>query len=109
MLRHQVKVLQRQVKRPRLNRLDRVLFAAASTMASSPDLAQQGPRDRDATVGTSTWPPAGTLSRPWTVTVGPATGDRRVYDTVSTLVASTGVRSALAIHTVLSKTTQHDE
>ncbi len=30
-LRHQVKVLQRQVKRPRLNRLDRVLFAAAST------------------------------------------------------------------------------
>ena len=29
-LRHQVKVLQRQVKRPRLNRLDRVLFAAAS-------------------------------------------------------------------------------
>lgn len=30
-LRHQVKVLQRQVKRPRLNCLDRVLFAAAST------------------------------------------------------------------------------
>jgi len=30
-LRHQVKVLQRQVTRPRLNRLDRVLFAAAST------------------------------------------------------------------------------
>ncbi len=30
-LRHQLKVLQRQVKRPRLNRLDRVLFAAAST------------------------------------------------------------------------------
>ncbi len=30
-LRHQVKVLQRQVKRPRINRLDRVLFAAAST------------------------------------------------------------------------------
>src|SRR5450759_4806994 len=30
-LRHQVKVLQRQVKRPRLNRIDRVLFAAAST------------------------------------------------------------------------------
>ena len=29
-LRHQVKVLQRQVKRPRINRLDRVLFAAAS-------------------------------------------------------------------------------
>jgi len=29
-LRHQVKVLQRQVSRPRLNRLDRVLFAAAS-------------------------------------------------------------------------------
>jgi transposase len=29
-LRHQVKVLQRQVKRPRLTRLDRVLFAAAS-------------------------------------------------------------------------------
>jgi putative transposase len=29
-LRHQVKVLQRQVARPRLNRLDRVLFAAAS-------------------------------------------------------------------------------
>ncbi len=28
---HQVKVLQRQVKRPRLNRLDRVLLAAAST------------------------------------------------------------------------------
>jgi len=29
-LRHQLKVLQRQVARPRLNRLDRVLFAAAS-------------------------------------------------------------------------------
>ena len=29
-LRHQVKVLQRQVKRPRRNRLDRVLLAAAS-------------------------------------------------------------------------------
>jgi hypothetical protein len=29
-LRHQMKVLQRQVKRPRLNRLDRVLLAAAS-------------------------------------------------------------------------------
>jgi putative transposase len=29
-LRHQLKVLQRQVKRPRLNRLDRVLLAAAS-------------------------------------------------------------------------------
>ena len=29
-LRHQVKVLQRQVKRPRPNRLDRVLLAAAS-------------------------------------------------------------------------------
>ena len=33
-LRHQVKVLQRQVTRPRLNRLDRVLFAAASTWLS---------------------------------------------------------------------------
>ncbi len=30
-LRHQVKVLQRRVKRPRLNRLDRVLLAAASS------------------------------------------------------------------------------
>jgi len=30
-LRHQVKVLQRHVRRPRLKRLDRVLFAAAST------------------------------------------------------------------------------
>jgi len=30
-LRHQVKVLERQVTRPRLTRLDRVLFAAAST------------------------------------------------------------------------------
>jgi putative transposase len=29
-LRHQLKVLQRQVKRPRLNRLDRVFLAAAS-------------------------------------------------------------------------------
>ena len=29
-LRHQVKVLQRHVKRPRLHRLDRVLLAAAS-------------------------------------------------------------------------------
>ena len=29
-LRHQVKVLQRQVKRPRVHRLDRVLLAAAS-------------------------------------------------------------------------------
>ena len=29
-LRHQVKVLQRQVKRPRLRRLDRLLLAAAS-------------------------------------------------------------------------------
>jgi putative transposase len=29
-LRHQVRVLQRQVKRPRINRLDRVLLAAAS-------------------------------------------------------------------------------
>ena len=29
-LRHQVKVLQRQVKRPRLRRLDRVLLVAAS-------------------------------------------------------------------------------
>ena len=29
-LRHQVKVLQRQVKHPRLHRLDRVLLAAAS-------------------------------------------------------------------------------
>ena len=33
-LRHQVKVLQRQVKRPRLNRLDRVLLAAASRAMS---------------------------------------------------------------------------
>jgi Integrase core domain len=34
-LRHQVKVLQRQVSRPRLNRLDRVLFAAASRAMTS--------------------------------------------------------------------------
>src|SRR6266542_5946350 len=33
-LRHQVKVLQRQVKRPRLRRLDRVLLAAASRAMS---------------------------------------------------------------------------
>jgi hypothetical protein len=31
-LRHQVKVLQRQVKRPRINRLDRVLFAASTRL-----------------------------------------------------------------------------
>jgi len=34
-LRHPVKALQRQVKRPRLNRLDRVLLAAASRAMTS--------------------------------------------------------------------------
>src|SRR5450756_2595008 len=34
-LRHQLKVLQRQVTRPRLNRLDRVLLAAASRAMTS--------------------------------------------------------------------------
>src|SRR5450830_516886 len=34
-LRHQVKVLQRQVKRPRLNRLDRVFLLAAASRAMS--------------------------------------------------------------------------
>ena len=34
-LRHQVKVLQRQVKRPQLHRLDRVMLAAASRVWGS--------------------------------------------------------------------------
>jgi hypothetical protein len=41
-LRHQVKVLQRQLRRPRLRRLDRLLFAAASRDAKEPVVLVRG-------------------------------------------------------------------
>jgi putative transposase len=55
-LRQQVKVLQRQVKRPRLNRLDRVFLAAASramTRSSSGPRSWCGRRPCSAGIGNS--------------------------------------------------------
>jgi hypothetical protein len=54
-LRHQVKVLQRQVKRPRLRRLDRLLLAAASrAMSKGRGLrSSSGPRPCSAGTGSS--------------------------------------------------------
>ena len=47
-LRHQLKVLQRQVTRPRLNRLDRVLLAAASRRLTKSSWSARG-RDQTGT------------------------------------------------------------
>ena len=54
-LRHQLKVLQRQVKRPRLHRLDRLLLAAASRRCQEACglRSSSGPRPCSAGIGSS--------------------------------------------------------